>query len=72
MRTKLLRLLGGIAIVVVILLAAFSLISTAILTWGATPEEVANVWPGDEILPEPNLMWTHGITIHAPLEKTWP
>jgi hypothetical protein len=72
MKTKLLRLLGGIAIVAVILFTAFSLISTAILTWGATPEEAAGVWPGDEILPEPNLMWTHGITIHAPLEKTWP
>jgi hypothetical protein len=72
MKTKFLRLAVGIAIVTLILFVAFSLIPSAILTWGATPEETASIWPGDEILPEPNLMWTHGITIHAPLEETWP
>ncbi len=71
-KTKFLRLVVGIAIVTLILFVAFSLISSAILTWGATPEEAAGVWPGDEILSEPNLMWTHGITIRAPLAETWP
>ena len=42
------------------------------LRWGATPEEVATRLPGDELLPETDLMATRAITIRAGLEDVWP
>jgi hypothetical protein len=35
--------------------------------WGASPEEVAQVLPGDELVAEPVTSATHAITIRAPL-----
>ena len=40
--------------------------------WGATPEEVTKPLPGDELVPEPRLGYTHAITIEAPPESIWP
>src|SRR5215213_2924628 len=42
------------------------------LTWGATPEEVDRAMPGDDLLPEPDLMSTRAITIAAPPAAIWP
>jgi hypothetical protein len=42
------------------------------LTYGATPEEIARTMPGDELLPEPGLVSTRGITIDAPPAAVWP
>jgi len=41
------------------------------LTWGATPEEVARAMPGDELLPEPDLVSTRAITITAAPPTVW-
>ncbi len=41
-------------------------------TWGATPEEVAREMPGDELLSEPDMLATRGITISAPPRDIWP
>lgn len=40
--------------------------------WGATPEEVTKPLPGDELVPEPRLGYTHAITIEASPENIWP
>lgn len=42
------------------------------LRWGATDEEVARTWPGDEMAPKPASMATRAVTIHAPAEEVWP
>ena len=42
------------------------------LRWGATDEEVSESLPGDELVPRPNVMATHAITINAPVEEVWP
>ena len=39
--------------------------------WGATPEEVTKPLPGDELVPEPRLGYTHAITIEASPENIW-
>lgn len=40
--------------------------------WGATDAEVLAAMPGDELVPEPMLGYTRGITIAAPPEDVWP
>ncbi|MFI7542452.1 SRPBCC family protein [Actinoplanes sp. NPDC049599] len=42
------------------------------LTWGATAEEAEATLPGDELLPEPDMLSTRAVTIDAPPERVWP
>jgi hypothetical protein len=42
------------------------------LDWGATPDEAARNLPGDELLPEADLIATRAITISAPPGAVWP
>ena len=40
--------------------------------WGATDEEVQRTLPGDERVPNPNILTTMAVTINAPASETWP
>jgi hypothetical protein len=71
-RAKIKRFLLGLAIVLIILSVAFALLPGWIHTWGATDQEVTQSMPGDELLTDPALTWTHGTTIQAPPEQVWP
>ena len=42
------------------------------LTWGATDEEVSRKLPGDELLPEADIVSTRAVTIDAPPGAVWP
>ncbi len=42
------------------------------LTWGATPEEVSRPLPGDELMPDPDIVATRAISISAPPSAVWP
>jgi len=42
------------------------------LRWGATDDEVAGPWPGDEITPDAATQATRAITIDAPASAIWP
>ena len=42
------------------------------LTWGASAEEVARSMPGDDLLPEPDIVATRAIGIDAPPGAVWP
>lgn len=42
------------------------------LRWGATAEELARTWPGDELCPDAASVATRGVTIHAPVDEVWP
>jgi hypothetical protein len=41
-------------------------------TWGASEQEVAAVWPGDELSPAANTVMTRAVTIRAPAADVWP
>ena len=41
-------------------------------TYGSTPEERRMSIPGDEIVPDPEVVTNHAITINAPPEAVWP
>jgi hypothetical protein len=40
--------------------------------WGATPAEVQQALPGDDLVPAPLLGYTRAITIQASPERIWP
>lgn len=40
--------------------------------WGATDQEHQATWPGDQLVAQPNFVWTNAITIHAPAAQVWP
>ncbi len=40
--------------------------------WGATPEEISQSLPGDNLVPSPKLMSTRAIDINAPAQQVWP
>jgi hypothetical protein len=42
------------------------------LTWGARGDEVAAKLPGDELLPDADLVTTRAVTVNAPPEAIWP
>jgi hypothetical protein len=39
--------------------------------WGATPEEVLQTLPGDELVPTALMGYTRAITIQAPADRVW-
>ncbi len=41
------------------------------LSWGATADEVADVYPGDELIPDAHGCATMATTLGAPPEKVW-
>jgi hypothetical protein len=43
-----------------------------VLHWGARPDEVTGVLPGDHLVPEPAWASTRAVTIAAPPEAVWP
>jgi hypothetical protein len=69
---KLLRLFAGLAGLAVLLAAAFSVILPWIQTWGAVEEEISRRLPGDELLSNPALTMTHGISVEVPPTEVWP
>jgi uncharacterized protein YndB with AHSA1/START domain len=73
LRGKMFNLLKSLLALVVVLcvLAGFYgvFLQTFVLTWGATPAEVAASMPGDELAPYASS--TRAITINAPRNEVW-
>lgn len=65
------RLLGLAAAIAASALYAFG-IRRRMLRWGATPEEAAATYPGDELVPDPDGGATMATNLDAPPEKVWP
>lgn len=66
------RIFIGIGTVFILLVAGFYWISRQIPNWGSTPEEVNLTLPGDNLIPTPDLIWNHAITIHGRPEQIYP
>jgi hypothetical protein len=72
MGARFFRLLAGLATLAVIVPTLFTIMLPAIHRWGASDAELQLALPGDELLPAPQVRWTHGISIDAPPERVWP
>jgi hypothetical protein len=67
------RILGGVALAAGIWAISYPvLFRHRYLTWGATPDEVARVLPGDELLATADIVSTRAVTINAPPNAVWP
>jgi hypothetical protein len=53
-------------------LAASPLLRRGYNRWGVDEDELTSVMPGDELVPDPDLGYTRGITVDAPAETVWP
>jgi hypothetical protein len=42
------------------------------VSWGATPAEIDRRMPGDDLLPEPDLLTTRAVSVSAPPSAIWP
>ena len=67
--TKVIATAAGSAVV---LETARRLVREPVLTWGATEAEARRTLPGDELLPEADVLSTRAITIEAPAAAVWP
>src|SRR5512141_145604 len=72
LRTHLIRLLAGTAVLAATLAALFAIVLPAIGGWGASATEIARALPGDDQLPHPAVTWTNAIDIAAPPAQVWP
>jgi len=66
------KFLLGFVMVMAILSGVVAFMPGYIATYGATGNEVSAIYPGDEILTRPVIVWTHGWSISASPEKVWP
>jgi hypothetical protein len=67
------RVVGSASLAVAGAAAAYSmLLREWCLTWGARPGEVSREMPGDELLPDPDILATRAITVDAPPSAIWP
>lgn len=66
---KLIGILAGLAVVAVVFIA---LLTPWMDRWGATDEEIAASFPGDELVPEPASFVNRAITINAAPEYIYP
>ncbi len=71
-QTRTTRLLAGLGVVLVLLVAGFYDVVSWIPTWGATPAEVAQSLPGDKVVQDVGFSWDQAITIDAPVDQVWP
>jgi hypothetical protein len=64
--------LGAAGLAVSAHVASYGLWRRWCLSWGATASEAKSVLPGDELLPEPDIVATRAISIEAPGDLVWP
>jgi hypothetical protein len=64
--------LGAAGLVVSAHMASYGLWRRRCLTWGATTSEAEASLPGDDLLPEPDIVATRAIGISAPADHVWP
>ena len=66
---KIIGILAGLAVLTVVLIAA---LTPWMDRWGATDEEIAVSFPGDELVPKPASFVNRAITINASPEYIYP
>lgn len=71
MNRILLLVLGMVGILILVVIAII-LITPWMDRWGATDDEIASVFLGDELLPHPAQVVNRAITIHAPADQIYP
>jgi hypothetical protein len=66
------QILGAASLVIAGAAAYPLLVREWCITWGAGADEVNRGMPGDELIPNPDMLTTRAITIDAPPSAIWP
>jgi len=67
------KVIGNLAILAIVAGVVYLIfIQSWHLRWGASDDEVHQLLPGDDLVPESNYQCTRAITILAPAEEIWP
>jgi hypothetical protein len=67
------RIVAGAGVAAALLAASYQVFwRYRCQNWGATPDEVALSLPGDELMPDADVVTTRVMTIGAPPEAIWP
>ncbi|MFN7036399.1 MAG: hypothetical protein ACK4SN_08530 [Bellilinea sp.] len=66
------RILIGIVVVALLLSAGFYWVGRLIPNWGSSAQEVNLALPGDDLIPSPDLIWNHAITLQASPAQIYP
>jgi len=61
---------AGLAVIAHV--ASYGLWRRWCLTWGAMASDAESLLPGDDLLPQPDLVTTRAINIEAPVDLVWP
>jgi hypothetical protein len=69
---KVLKVIGILAGLAFLAIAVIALLTPWMDRWGATDEEIAAAFPGDELVPEPASFVNRAITINAAPEFIYP
>jgi hypothetical protein len=59
------------ALLTIVLIGALSELKRWAGRWGTRPDELARVWPGDELSPHATAVTTRAISIAAPADTVW-
>lgn len=72
-RFTLIQILEGIEGVGIIILCFLTFFLKGIRSrWGMSKLEVAQIYPADDLVPNPKSAFTHGILIQAAAKNVWP
>jgi hypothetical protein len=69
---KILKVLGILAALAVVAVVVIAALTPWMDRWGATDDEIAATFPGDELLARPASFVNRAITIHATSEQIYP
>lgn len=69
---KFLKLIGILVVLVILTASVVAALTPWMDRWGATDQEMAATYPGDELLPEPASFINRAITINAPPQAIYP
>jgi hypothetical protein len=73
MARRRLGILAGAGLAAGLVVASYPLLwRNRCLTWGATRDEVSASLPGDELLPDADMVTTRAVEIGAPPDCVWP
>ena len=66
------RIVGGVVIAGAAGIAGYEIRRGKLRNWGATRQEIARVFPGDDLVPDATYESTRAVTIDAPRSAVWP
>jgi hypothetical protein len=69
---KTLKIIIAITVIIIVFVSTIAILTPWMDRWGATDEEIAASFPGDELVPAPASFVNRAVTVNATPEKIYP